>query len=213
MGLPRLSSQNAVSECGVLLSELAVFLSETEARLRNENCYFCPMPTLPATLSDIPHLLPLINSAFRGDSARQGWTHESDLLQGEIRTDEATLEKIIGNPNAVIFKYSNEAGDLEGCVYLHKKERGLYLGMLTVKPELQGAGIGKKLLVAAEIHAREQGCRAVFMTVISVRTELVAWYERHGYRLTGEVQPFEVDRKFGVPTQSLEFVVLEKTLE
>lgn len=171
------------------------------------------MPTLPATFSDIPQLLALVNSAFRGDSARRGWTHEADLLQGEIRTDEATLERIIGNPNAVILKYSNDAGELEGCVYLHKRERGLYLGMLTVKPELQGAGIGKKLLKASEEYAREQGCRAIFMTVISARTELIGWYERHGYRLTGEVKPFEVDRKFGVPTQELEFVVLEKTLE
>jgi ribosomal protein S18 acetylase RimI-like enzyme len=171
------------------------------------------MPILPATLSDIPQLLLLINGAFRGDSARQGWTHESDLLAGGIRTDEPILRDIIQRPGAVLLKYCNEVGGLEGCVFLEKKERGLYLGMLTVKPELQGAGIGKKLLAAAEIHAHEQGCRSIYMTVFSARPELVAWYERHGYRRTGETKPFEADQKFGVPTQPLEFVVLEKAVE
>lgn len=170
------------------------------------------MPILLATIADIPQLLPLINSAFRGDSARQGWTHEADLLAGELRTDEPTLRELLQRPDAVLLKYCNDAGDLEGCVFLDKKERGLYLGMLTVKPELQGSGIGKKLLTAAEEYAGAQGCRSIFMNVFSVRHELVAWYERHGYRQTGETKPYPADLRFGIPTRALEFVILEKEI-
>lgn len=171
------------------------------------------MSILPATQSDISRLLPLVNSAFRGDFARQGWTHEADLLHGAQRTDEATLRALMQIAGAVILKYCNDAGDIEGCVFLNKKERGLYLGMLTVRPDLQRSGIGKKLLAAAEMYAREQGCRYVYMTVFSVREELIAWYERHGYRRTGETRPYEVNPDFGIPTRPLEFIVLEKMIQ
>ena len=97
----------------------------------------------PASLRDIPALLSLVNGAFRGDSARRGWTHEADLLEGALRTDEATLRELLETPDAIIFKIKGEASDLQGCVYLHKQESGLYLGMLTVAPELQAKGIGK----------------------------------------------------------------------
>lgn len=171
------------------------------------------MSILPATPSDIPSLLPLVNSAFRGDTARQGWTHEADLLHGEQRIDDTTLRSLMQISDAVVLKYCNDAGAIEGCVFLHKKERGLYLGMLTVEPGLQGSGIGKKLLVAAETYAREQGCPYIYMTVFSVRTELIAWYERHGYHRTGETKPYEANPQFGVPALPLEFVVLEKMMQ
>lgn len=171
------------------------------------------MPILPATPHDIPHLLPLINGAFRGDSARRGWTHEADLLHGHQRTDEATLRSLMQIANAVVLKYCNDAGEIEGCVFLHKKERGLYLGMLTVRPDLQGGGIGRQLMEAAESFAREQGCPYIYMTVFSVRKELIAWYERNGYHPTGETRPYEVNPEFGIPAQSLEFVILEKMIQ
>jgi ribosomal protein S18 acetylase RimI-like enzyme len=101
-----------------------------------------------------------------------------------------------------------------GMVMLKNQGDGLYLGMLTVAPDLQGGGIGKKLLYASETFAKEHGLPKIIMTVISVRTELVAWYERHGYIRTGEVKPFPMDDpKFGLPKQFLEFVVMEKVLE
>lgn len=168
------------------------------------------MNILAAQLSDIPQLLHIINAAFRGDSARKGWTHESDLIHGELRTDAETLQDIIANTDASLLKYVDAAGQIQGCVNLQRKTRGLYLGMLTVNPELQGAGIGKQLLAAADQKARELGCPCIYMTVISVRRELIAWYERHGYALTGEREPFIVDAKFGKPTEALEFVYLEK---
>jgi len=167
---------------------------------------------LPATPSDIPALLALVNSAFRGDSARQGWTHEADLLHGDLRTDEASLRDLLQQPGGTVLKYCTDTGHMEGCVYLQQKTNELYLGMLTVEPAQQGAGIGKLLLAAAEAHAQQLGCAKIRMRVLSTRHELLAWYERHGYWLTGETEPYAFDHKFGVPTQPLEFVILEKRM-
>jgi ribosomal protein S18 acetylase RimI-like enzyme len=165
----------------------------------------------PASIQDIPSLLLLLNNAYRGEESKKGWTTEADLLLGEQRTDEVSLLKLFNTPNAVFLKYE-EDGKIKGCVFLHKKEKRLYLGMLSVSPVLQGKGIGRQLLDAAAIHAKQQGCDSIYMTVISVRHELIAWYERHGYRDTGERQPFPVDHNFGEPTQTLEFCILEKQI-
>jgi ribosomal protein S18 acetylase RimI-like enzyme len=170
------------------------------------------MPVLPARKKDMPALVTLINSAYRGEASKKGWTTEADLLEGEFRIDLPSLTELSNNEMAVILKYVSEADEIAGCVYLHKQERGLYLGMLTVSPELQGAGIGKQLLAAADRYARENNCSSIFMNVISVRQELIAWYERHGYRQTDERKPFPSDHQFGIPTQDLEFTIMEKTL-
>lgn len=151
----------------------------------------------------------LVNSAYRGETSRKGWTTEADLLDG-IRTDPEALEDMMEQPGAVILKCVDNEGALQGCVFLKKTEAQLYLGMLTVSPGLQGSGIGKTLLEASEQYAREQGCHKIVMTVISVRQELIAWYERKGYRTTGEKSPFPKDPRFGIPKQELEFVVMEK---
>src|ERR1700755_2615416 len=97
-----------------------------------------------------------------------------------------------------MLKFTGDSGIIEGCVFLEKKGAKLYLGMLTVSPEIQARGIGKQLLQAATDFARQQHCTAIFMTVISVRDTLIAWYERHGYKKTGETKPFPIDTKFGV---------------
>lgn len=102
--------------------------------------------------------------------------------------------------------------EIVGCVFLEKQNTKMYLGMLTVSPNLQGKGTGKLLLSAAESKAKELGCNSVMMTVISVRHNLIAWYERHGYTITGEKKPFPNDPKFGIPKIPLEFIVLEKIL-
>lgn len=165
----------------------------------------------PATKADIPALNNLVNSAYRGDTSRKGWTTEADLLDG-IRTDPEALEDMMEQPGAVILKCTKNTGTLRGCVFLKKTDNQLYLGMLTVSPDLQGSGIGKQLLEASEAYARQQGCNKIIMTVISVRKELIAWYERKGFRTTGEKSPFPKDPRFGIPKQDLEFVVMEKSL-
>ncbi|MEZ0540466.1 GNAT family N-acetyltransferase [Fibrella arboris] len=165
----------------------------------------------PATTDDIPALNQLVNSAYRGDSSRQGWTTEADLLGG-IRTTEATLAEQFANPNATILRYVKD-NQLLGCVYLEQKSGDLYLGMLTVAPDVQAGGIGRQLLEAAEQYARDSQCRAVTMTVISQRHELIAWYERRGFQPTGVVHPFPDDPdRFGQPKVPLSFIEMEKEI-
>jgi len=178
--------------------------------------YFCFMTSSltisPASTNDVHQLVELVNSAYRGESSKRGWTTEADLLGG-IRTDEASMMKLINNPQGVILHVRNEKNELLGCVNLERQAEQLYLGLLTVSPELQGGGIGKELLKASESYARQHQLAAIGMTVISIRTELIAWYERHGYKRTGETKAFPAtDPSFGIPKQPLEFIVLKKFL-
>ena len=165
-----------------------------------------------AELKDAPELSILINSAYRGESSKKGWTTEADLLGG-VRTDAEDITALITKPFCTLLKYGNAAEKIIGCVRLEKHGNKFYLGMLTVDPLLQGGGIGKKLMKAAEAEAKKQNCDRIYMTVISDRVELIAWYERHGYKNTGEKKPFPAgDPRFGLPKKYLEFVVLEKTI-
>ncbi len=164
----------------------------------------------PLENEDIEELVKLVNSAYRGDSSKKGWTTEADLLDG-IRTDASAIHSLISAPGSVILVYKETV--IKGCVYLHQQKAALYLGMLTVAPDQQANGIGKYLLQAAEGYAREHGCTSIVMTVIDVRTELIHWYMRHGYKPTGETKPFPDDPSFGIPRQPLQFIVLRKELE
>lgn len=170
------------------------------------------MKIIPADATDIPALVVLLNSGYRGDASKKGWTTEADLIRGDLRTDENSLQTLMKKSGAIFLKYINEQTKVEGCVFLEKKEDKLYLGMLCVSPEAQAKGIGKQMMKAATEYARSQSCRSIFMKVISVRRELVAWYEKQGYKKTGEKEPFPDDNRFGTPTQPLEFIILEKEL-
>jgi ribosomal protein S18 acetylase RimI-like enzyme len=166
----------------------------------------------PASATDIPALVALVNSAYRGEASTQGWTTEAHLLDGQ-RTDAAALLGLLTAPEATILQCTTPAGQLLGSVYLHPEPDGvLYLGMLSVAPTQQGQGIGKHLLEAAEAVARQNACFTIRITVISVRTELLAWYERRGYHRTGATEAFPTDIRFGIPRQPLELLVLEKGL-
>lgn len=171
------------------------------------------MPILTATPSDIPALEKLLNSAYRGEESKKGWTTEADLLEGDLRTDATTLQLLMQTSGAIFLIYINEENKIEGCVFLHKKESKLYLGMLSVSPQIQAKGIGKNLMTAAEDYAGDQQCSSVFMKVISARIELIAWYEKKGYRKTGETEAFPTDDRFGIPTQQLEFILMEKEVK
>jgi ribosomal protein S18 acetylase RimI-like enzyme len=165
-----------------------------------------------ATYADISQLYTLINSAYRGESSKKGWTTEANLLQG-LRTTEQELAEILVTSKNTILKFT-ENKVIIGCVLLIEKENQLYLGMLTVSPELQNSGIGKKLLQQAEIFAAAKGLSKIVMTVISVRDELILWYKRNGYRDTGKREPFpEGDVHISISATPLEFIVLEKVLE
>ena len=164
-----------------------------------------------ATSADIPKLNQLINSAYRGETSKKGWTTEANILEG-LRTTEEELYKIITSNKHTILKYSHE-NEIIGSVLLIEENVKLYLGMLTVSPELQNSGIGKKLLHEAEIWAKSKNLATIVMTVISVRAELIAWYKRHGYQETGEKSPFpESNLHQSTASEPLEFIYLEKQL-
>ena len=161
-----------------------------------------------ATLADVATLHPLIERAYRGETAKAGWTHEADLLF-DTRTSAEELSALIADPDRVIL-LAHKDGALIGCVQVARVgDDRTYLGMLTVEPTLQASGLGRRLLAAAETEAvARYAARRMEMTVIHRRAELIAWYQRRGYAPTGETRPFPVDP----PRPELEFVVLEKGL-
>ncbi|MBI1401928.1 MAG: GNAT family N-acetyltransferase [Porphyrobacter sp.] len=155
---------------------------------------------------DAPALKDLLEAAYRGDSARAGWNHEADILDDE-RITRAELDALLADP-AVTVLTARDGDTMFGCVAVTRKSETLaYLGMLCVRPDLQSAGLGRRLLDAAEDHARALGIAAMEMTVIDSRDTLIAWYERRGYARTGETRPFPVLRD-----PPITFVVLEKPL-
>ncbi|RAK58156.1 GNAT family N-acetyltransferase [Phenylobacterium deserti] len=174
------------------------------------------MPLFPATPADLTDVATLVNSAYRGDSSRQGWTTEADLLGGQ-RTDPQTLARdLAAEPGAALLVLrETAAGPALGTAWLQPAEgETWYVGMLTVRPELQDRGLGRGLLEAVEGAALERGARRLRMTVINLRETLIAWYLRRGYQPTGETEPFPYgDARFGLPLRDdLHFVVLEKPL-
>lgn len=169
------------------------------------------MEIFPATETDAEAIAALVNSGYRGDYSRQGWTSEVELLGGS-RIDAHELKLVMQRESTVVLK-GVENGKIISCVELALHYNKLYLGMLTVEPTLQAKGIGKQMLAAADNYAREKGCKSIYMTVISERSELIAWYGRHGFLPTGEEKPFNnTNPVFGLPKKPLKFVVLEKPL-
>jgi len=167
-----------------------------------------------STLDDLPALHRLIERAYRGETAKVGWTNEADLLDGQ-RTDVEELTEILTDPARIVL-LAEDARVLVACLQLVDEGGGTtYLGMLSVEPERQAGGLGRFMIAAAEVEAVARfGADTMRMTVIRQRPELIAWYERRGYALTGETEPFPLsDERFGLPRrQDLEFVVLAKRL-
>lgn len=165
-----------------------------------------------ASVTDSPAITALLNSAYRGESSQKGWTTEAHLIEGNVRSEEADVVQVMEKPGSVFLKYATPNGSITGCVNLQLHHNKLYLGMFSVSPLLQGGGTGKKLLQAAEEYAQQIGCGIIYMSVISMRSELIGWYQRHGYKDTGERIPFIEDGKSGKHLQPLEFMVMEKQL-
>lgn len=172
-----------------------------------------PLAFRSAGPSDIPAIVALVESAYRGEASRAGWTTEADLLDGR-RTGEDDVGAQIDRSNSRILLAECE-GELLACAHVAVEEAAGYFGMFSVKPGLQGTGIGGRVLAEAERIVRDEyGQGHMRMTVIDVREELIAWYERRGYRRTGIKKPFPYgDERFGIPRRNdLRFEVLEKTL-
>lgn len=166
-----------------------------------------------ATAADVPMLVELVTSAYRGDSSRVGWTTEADLLDGN-RIDPDVLRADIARPRSRVILAERDGRTL-ACAHVAEEDGAGYFGMFSVVPGLQGGGIGSEVLAEAERVAREEWhLPSMRMTVIDLRDALIAWYERRGYRRTGIHKPFPYgDERFGIPKRDdLRFEVLEKPL-
>jgi ribosomal protein S18 acetylase RimI-like enzyme len=177
-----------------------------------------------ATHDDIPALIALVTSAYRGDVSRQGWTTEADLLDGQ-RIDADMLRADLDTSASIVLLAIDSSDDdrprLVACANVAKQpgDDGIptaYFGMFSVSPDVQGGGVGKIVLAEAERIAHDTlGCARMRMTVIDAREELIAYYERRGYLRTGIKKPFPYgDPRYGLPKRDdLQFEVLEKMLE
>lgn len=166
-----------------------------------------------ATEADVDAVVALVESAYRGDSSRAGWTTEADFLEGR-RTGRDDVEAQLGRPQSRVLLAEDDAG-LLACAHVAVEDGAGYFGMFSVDPQRQGGGVGKQVLAEAERIARDEfGQATMRMTVIDIRDELIAFYERRGYRRTGITKPFPYgDERFGLPLRDdLRFEVLEKPL-
>lgn len=164
-----------------------------------------------ADTANAEQIANLVNSAYRGESSKRGWTTEADLLGGQ-RTDAARIRECILRPHSVIILVLN-VNHILGCVHVEQVGRECHLGMITVEPQYQGVGLGKKIVAAAEQFALEKWkSEAISMSVITLRTELISWYERRGYLKTGKFENFPYDDQgFGIPKrEDLRFEILRK---
>ena len=168
----------------------------------------------PATLTDIPALIALVTSAYRGDTSKQGWTTEADLLDGQRIDAEALRHDIERTDSRILLALEN--GEVLACAHVAIEDGTGYFGMFAVSPDQQGSGVGKRMMAEAERLVREDwGLPGMRMTVIDIRDELIAFYERRGYARTGRKKPFPYgDERFGIPKRDdLRFEILEKPLD
>jgi len=135
-----------------------------------------------ASAADCGAMVPLINSAFAIEK----------FLAGE-RTDEQQLKQMMQKGEFLLG--SDDSGRLVASVYVEVRGARGYFGMLSVDPGEQGSGLGRKMVEAAEAYCRAKGCRAMDLTVLSLRPELPPLYRKLGYAESG-VEEFRPGRAF-----------------
>lgn len=167
------------------------------------------MAIVPAGLDDISELVDLVETCYRGEDSRKGWTTEIDLIGG-TRVTPTMMHEDLEKPGVVILKYVDN-GKIIGCAYTERQDDKLFTGMLCVRPDLQAAGLGKKIMKVVEDMARDLKLEHVSICVVSRRTELVQWYERRGFVKTGKIIPFPVRDGFGDPKVDIELIEMLKS--
>ncbi|HEY2858312.1 MAG TPA: GNAT family N-acetyltransferase [Terracidiphilus sp.] len=169
-----------------------------------------------AAEADYPAIIHLVNLAYRGQGSEASWNVETGILEGTRIDDSLLREDIAAKPSArLLITRAADTREIIGTVWLEPVSDGSwYLGLFTVSPALQKQHLGRELLRAAEDFAEAHGARRIRMGVLCVRDALIAWYQRRGYTLTGETEPFPYgDSRFGTPLRDgLEFLILEKQL-
>jgi ribosomal protein S18 acetylase RimI-like enzyme len=167
-----------------------------------------------AHADDVPAIVDLVESAYRGEASRAGWTTEADLLDGH-RTDAEAIATVLAGPGSAVL-LAEADGQLVGCCQLEQRPQAeAYFGLFAVRPGRQGQGWGRRILAYAEHLARDQwSASTMVLSVLAQRPDLIAWYERRGYRRTGETRPFPYrSERFGMPKRpDLSFAVLAKPL-
>lgn len=164
-----------------------------------------------AEAQDAAAIAALIESAYRGDESRRGWTTEAHLIEGN-RTSVAEIAEFISAPEKR-FVIALKGQQTVGCALISNENGAGYFGMFAVRPDIQGGGLGKQILEFAEQKLREiWRCSQVTMTVISIRHELIAFYERRGYKQTSS-KPFPFDQEPGAKRTDFHFVVLSKSFD
>jgi ribosomal protein S18 acetylase RimI-like enzyme len=164
-----------------------------------------------AFVGEAKAITALIERAYRGDESRRAWTTEADILTGP-RTTVEEIKGLLADPQSR-FLVAADGGALSACALIRNEDGVGYFGMFAVRPDLQGAGLGRAMLAAAERQARALwNCRAMTMTVISLRKDLIGYYERRGYKLTGEQKPFPFAPDLGALRTDFHLAVLRKEL-
>jgi ribosomal protein S18 acetylase RimI-like enzyme len=166
--------------------------------------------------TDLEALAELMNAAYGGTGDIAGWTHVKDVLVGDRTSLSALRAEIQASPQAqLLVVWHPETGAIRASVWLEPRSATVwYLGSLTVNPCEQNSGFGRRILDAVERRMANLGATKVVIDVLNVRGTLLAWYERRGYKLTGESHAFPYDdHRYGIPQRpDLEFLELEKDL-
>lgn len=170
-----------------------------------------------ATESDYAEIIDLANLAYRGrEGTKPSWNVEQGIVGGQRLNDSLLREELAAKPNGALLVYRDDPqGPLLGTAWLNPEDDGAWsLGLVTIRPELQNQHLGRRLLDAVENYARERGAKRIVIGVLHVREALIAWYERRGYRRTGETEPYPTDDpRFGTPLrENLQFLIMDKQL-
>lgn len=144
----------------------------------------------PATEDDVEALVALVNSVYRGEHSKQGWTTEANILEGK-RVDTAWVRDVIESSHSTLI-VARRHGAVIGCLQIDIEAPVAHLGLFAVDVVSQTLGIGKRLLQEAEVYAKSNNISTLQLEIIDKRADIILYYERRGFQATGESLDFPV---------------------